>query len=65
MEFFRMDLSISGNFQQIWVQLAVKLPPGARQAKILDWIHSFQAIASKFGFSWQLSSPEGPYRQKN
>ena len=26
-QFFRLNLSISSNFQQLWVQLAVKLPP--------------------------------------
>ena len=25
-KFFRLDLLISGNFQQLWVQLAVKFP---------------------------------------
>ena len=52
---FRLDLFISGNCQQLWVQLAVKLPPGAKQAKILNCIYSFQALSSNFGFSWQLS----------
>ena len=54
-QLFRLNLSISGNFQQFWVQLAVKLPQGAKQAKIVDWIYSFQAISSNFGFSWQLT----------
>ena len=58
-QFFRLNLSISGNFQQLWVQLAVKLPPGAKQAKIFDWIYPFQAISSNFGFSWQLSPTVG------
>ena len=58
-KFFRLDLSISGNFQQLWVQLAVKLPPRSQTGKILDWIYSFQAISSNFGFSWQLSPPVG------
>ena len=53
--FIDWNLSISGNFQQLWVQLAVKLPPGAKQAKILYCIYWFQAISSNFGFSWQLS----------
>ena len=52
---FRLDSFISGNFQQLWVWLAVKLPPGAKQSKNLNWIYSFQAISSNFGFSWQLS----------
>ena len=52
---FRLDLSISGNFQQLWVQLAVKHHPSpeAKQGNILDWIYLFQAISGNFGFSWQ------------
>ena len=58
-QFFRLNLSISGNFPQLWVQLAAKVTPGAKQAKILDGIYSFQAISSNFGFSWQLGPPVG------
>ena len=30
---FRLDLSISGNFQQLWVQLAENLPPWSQRGK--------------------------------
>ena len=59
MDFFGMDLSISGNFSNFGFSWQLSSPPGAKQAKILDWIHSFQAISSNFGFGWQLSSPQG------
>ena len=60
------NLSISGNFQQLWVELAVKLPPPrAKQAKFLDWIYSFQAISSNFTFNCQLSSPPRGQTGKN
>ena len=64
-QFFRLNLSNSVNFQQLWVQLAVKLPPRAKQAKFLDWIYSFQAISSNFTFNCQLSSPSRGQTGKN
>ena len=54
--FFRLDLSISCNFQQLWVQLAESPPLPLSQPNreiFLDWIYSFHAISSNFGFSWQ------------
>ena len=42
---FRLDLSISGNFQQQLVQMAGKPPPGAEQGNFLDWI---QHISGNF-----------------
>ena len=61
-QFFRLNLSISGNFQQLWDQLAVKLPQGPNRQKFQTGIYSFQAISSNFGFSWQLSPPVGKQR---
>ena len=56
--FFRLDLSISCNFQQLWVQLAEKPPEGGQTGKFfLDWIYPFHAISSNFGFSRQKSPP--------
>ena len=57
-KFFRLNLSISCNFQQLWVQLAERPPRGGQTGKIfLDWIYPFHAISSNFGFSWQKSPP--------
>ena len=55
--FFRLDLLISGHFQQLWVQLAEKLPLRSQTGNFLDWIYPFQAISKNFGLSWQLSPP--------
>ena len=55
---FRLDLSIPGNFQQLWVQLAEKALPSQLNMDIyLNWIYPFQAISNNFGFSWQNSPP--------
>ena len=53
-DIFRLDLSISGNFQQIYLQLVEKHPfQQLNRTFILDWNYPFQVISSNFGFSWQ------------
>ena len=62
---FRQDLSISGNFQQLWIELTEKpCPPELNKVFFLDWICPFQAFSYKFGFSWQKSSPHQSNRGK-
>ena len=48
---FRLDLFISGNFWQLWFQLAEN--PMSCIGICLDWIYTFQAIFMNFGLSWQ------------
>ena len=65
MEIFRQDLPILGNFQQLWAQLAEKLPFRSQTGNFLNRIYPFQANSSNFWFSWQLSSPLGAKQAKN
>ena len=51
-QFFRLNFSISSNFQQVWVQLAVK-PPSRKTGFFLFWLYQFHGISSNFAFSWQ------------
>ena len=52
--YFKLDLSISGNFQQIYLQLGEKCPFQQPNRDIfLDWNYPLQGFSSNFGFSWQ------------
>ena len=53
--FFTLDLSISGNFKQLWF-LWQKSPPPPMREIFLHWIYPFQVISSNFGFLWQKSA---------
>ena len=46
--FFRLDLSISCNFQQLWFSWQ-KPPQWPKRENNLDWIYQFHAISSNFG----------------
>ena len=51
--FFTPDLSISGNFQQLWFLWQKSPPPNPplrMREFFLYWIYPFQAISSNFGF---------------
>ena len=48
-KFFTLDLSISGNFKQLWFLWQKPLPPGWGEI-FLHWIYPFQSISNNFGF---------------
>ena len=56
--FLTPDLSISGNFEQLWFLWQKSSPPTHRWGKFF-WhqIYPFQAILSNFWFLWQKSPP--------
>ena len=57
--FFTLDLSISGNFEQLWFLLQKSLPHPPCGKIFLHWIYPFQTILSYFGFLWQKTpSPQ-------
>ena len=60
-KFFTLDLSISGNFQQLWFLCQKSPPPTPMTGKILHWIYPFQAISSNFGFCGR-KTPTPPWR---
>ena len=59
--FFRLDLSISFNFQQLWFIWQKSLPPQwPNRGKFLDWIYPFHAISSNFGSAGRKAHPPFP-----
>ena len=57
--FFKLNLSISGNFQQLWFlwqKSPLPCPPRMRQ-NFLHRIYPFQAISSNFGFCGRKATP--------
>ena len=56
--FLTSDLSISGNFEQLWFlwQKSSPLSPRMRE-NFLHWIYPFQAISSNFGFCGRKAPP--------
>ena len=56
---FTLDLSISGNFQQLWILCQKTSPPLPLRMReiILHWIYPFQAISSNFGFCGRKVPP--------
>ena len=57
--FFTLDLSISGNFKQLWFLWQKSSPPHPPiwGNNILHWIYPFQAISSNFGFCGRKAPP--------
>ena len=53
--FFTLDLSISGNFEQLWFLWQESSPP--MREFFLNWIYPFQAISSNFGFCSRKAPP--------
>ena len=50
-DFFTLDLSISGNFEQLWFLWQKSPHPSPLdEGNFLYWIYPFQAISSNFGF---------------
>ena len=61
-KFFRLDLSISCNFQWLWFSWQKNLPQPAQQTdseNFLDWIYSCHAISSNFGTAGR-EAPQQP-----
>ena len=54
--FYTQDLSISGNFEQLWF-LCRKAPPPRMREIFLHWIYPFQAILSNVGFCGRKAPP--------
>ena len=59
-QFFRLNLSISGNFQQLWVQLAAKLPPRGQTGKHFRW---YLFISGNFQQLWVQLAVKPPSRK--
>ena len=56
--FLTLDLSISGDFEQVWFLWQKSPPPPPGWGKIFWlWIYPFQAILSKFGFCGRKAPP--------
>ena len=55
--FFTLDLSISGNFEQLWFLWQKSPYPSQDEGIFLHWIYPFQAILSNFGFCGRKAPP--------
>ena len=56
--FFTLDLSISGNFQQLWFLWQKSPPPPQDEGNFFyTGSNPFQAISSNFGFCGMKSPP--------
>ena len=58
--FLTSDLSISGNFEQLWFLWQKSLPHPGWGKKFWHQIYPFQAISSNFGFCGRKASPPHP-----
>ena len=56
--FFTLDLSIWGNFQQLWFLWQKRPPPPQDERIFLHRIYPFQAISSNFGFCGRKPLPQ-------
>ena len=57
---FTLDVSVSGNFEQLWILWQKRPPPPQDEGKIcLHWMYPFQAILSNFGFCGRKARPPG------